>query len=388
MASSSPPFACQPGRHRGQRKHPVQDAGGPGQVAAALEERDRVDNRRAVRAGRRGQFVHGRDVGRGPGEADHVPVAGRGAEPLLHPGHRLERGQHLAGQRRQFRSAPQLSERPLVHRAVLPDLQAGQVKAERLGLPAQVLQLAERLPGRTRGGQRVLQHAQVGHEPGGPGVSQRGVGQPGGPQPPRRVAADSSDTAPGAPALLSRPAGPGAAGAAVRSAAARPGPGGAGGVEGQRPADPVRRGLQRAQRMVRAGSPRFPWSPGRSRSGCRPGPRPPSCPGGGMRARPPGPPRTRPRQRGFQAPVQPGQHPEEGLVEGGHDRADLVQRLHCLDPQHRGTPQKVGFLPKPPSDLGVLRRPRDGRRRARRAAPGSGAAPRSQPAAAPRSDAR
>src|SRR6185437_7801129 len=29
----------QPGRDRGQRKHPVQDGGGPGQVAAALEER-------------------------------------------------------------------------------------------------------------------------------------------------------------------------------------------------------------------------------------------------------------------------------------------------------------------------------------------------------------
>jgi hypothetical protein len=36
---------------------------------------------------------------------------------------------------------------------VLADLQAGQVEAERLGLPDQLLQLTERLPGRARGGQ-------------------------------------------------------------------------------------------------------------------------------------------------------------------------------------------------------------------------------------------
>ena len=75
-----------------------------------------------------------------------------------------------AGRRAEF------GQRPRVHRAVLPDLQAGQVKAERLGLPDQVLQLAERLPGRTRGGQRVLHGTQVGQESGGPGVSQVGVG--------------------------------------------------------------------------------------------------------------------------------------------------------------------------------------------------------------------
>ncbi len=42
---------------------------------------------------------------------------------------------------------PQFAQRPGVHLAVLPDLQAGQVEPERLGLPDKVLQLTERLLG-------------------------------------------------------------------------------------------------------------------------------------------------------------------------------------------------------------------------------------------------
>ena len=67
--------------------------------------------------------------------------------------------------------------------AVLPDLQAGQVEAERLGLPDQVLQLAEGLLGRAGRGQRLLDQAQVGQELAGSRVGQVGVPDPGGAEP-------------------------------------------------------------------------------------------------------------------------------------------------------------------------------------------------------------
>ena len=68
--------------------------------------------------------------------------------------------------RRRRLAALQLGQRPGVHLAVLPDLQLGQVEPERLRLPDQVLQLAERLPRCARRRQRVLHQAQVGQEPG------------------------------------------------------------------------------------------------------------------------------------------------------------------------------------------------------------------------------
>ena len=77
----------------------------------------------------------------------------------------------------------QLGQRPGVHLAVLPDLQLGQVEPERLRLPDQVLQLAERLPRRARRRQRVLHQAQVGQEPGRIPVAQIRVAQPGGAEP-------------------------------------------------------------------------------------------------------------------------------------------------------------------------------------------------------------
>ncbi len=74
-----------------------------------------------------------------------------------------------AGQRARPRARTAFGERPGVHRAVLADLQLGQVEAERLGLPDQLLQLAVRLPGGSRGGQRLLDQAQIGQECPGPG---------------------------------------------------------------------------------------------------------------------------------------------------------------------------------------------------------------------------
>jgi hypothetical protein len=75
---------------------------------------------------------------------------------------------------------------------VLADLQAGQVEAERLRLPDELLELAVGLAARAGGGQGVLQQPQVGDELRGAGVGQAGLlglraaRQPGGPQPQRR----------------------------------------------------------------------------------------------------------------------------------------------------------------------------------------------------------
>ena len=146
----------------------TQHVGRVGQVGRALEQRHHVEHGRpAAGRGVAGQFVHGGDVGGRAGEADHVAAARVHAVPVLHPGHRAERGQHLLGQRGQRRRGlgagragvvlgagragrAEFGQRPCVHLAVLPDLQAGQVEAERLRLPDEVLQLAAGLLGRAR----------------------------------------------------------------------------------------------------------------------------------------------------------------------------------------------------------------------------------------------
>ena len=184
-----PPAAgCQPLRDLGQREHAGQHVGRVGQVGRALEQRHHVEHGRpAAGRGVAGQFVHGGDVGGRSGKADHVAAARVHAVPVLHPGHRAERGQHLLGRRGQRgrglgagqagavlgagrAGGAELGQRPGVHLAVLPDLQASQVEAERLCLPDEMLQLAAGLlngPGR---GQRLLDRAQVGEELGRPGV--------------------------------------------------------------------------------------------------------------------------------------------------------------------------------------------------------------------------
>jgi hypothetical protein len=63
---------------------------------------------------------------------------------------------------------------------MLTDLQLGEVEAERLDLPDQVLQLPVRLAYRTRLDQGVLHDPQVGEEVGRAVVAQVGVAPPGG----------------------------------------------------------------------------------------------------------------------------------------------------------------------------------------------------------------
>ena len=137
-----------------------------------------------------------------------------------------------------------------MHLAVLPDLQAGQVEAERLGLPDQVLQLAGSLlasPGR---GQRLLDDAQVADEVVRARVGQVGVPDPGGVDPRRGVQQVG-------PVRLLRGAGRdlgqqlrvGGRRGRERAPQARRRRGGRL-VQGQRPADPDRGVLQRAQAVV------------------------------------------------------------------------------------------------------------------------------------------
>ena len=93
-------------------------------------------------------------------------------------------GEHLLGLRRQGpigRGVPQLGEHPGVHGTVLADLQLGEVEAERLGLPDEVLQLAVRLLAGTGGRQRVLDEAQVRHEVRRPWIGEIGVPDYGSP---------------------------------------------------------------------------------------------------------------------------------------------------------------------------------------------------------------
>ena len=176
----------QPLRHRLQGQHVVQDLGRVLQVRPALEQRDHVQLRRrgAVRHGQPGQLVDGGDVGGRGGEADHVAVAGLRPVPLLDLGDGRQRGQHLAGHGRPGRARVQLAQRPGVHGTVLADLQRGQVEAEALGLPDQVLQLAERLAAGPGVGQGLLEQPQVGEQLTGIAVGQaglrRGLARPGG----------------------------------------------------------------------------------------------------------------------------------------------------------------------------------------------------------------
>jgi hypothetical protein len=63
-------------------------------------------------------------------------------------------------------------------------------------------------------------------------------------------------------------------------------------------------------------------------------------------------------QRPVQLAVNHGHDPEQRFVEGGHDRPDLVDRVHGLDPQLRGPPQQVDVLAQPAARLGAVGRAR------------------------------
>src|ERR1039458_1996295 len=108
------------------------------------------------------EFVDGGNVRGGPGETDHVAPARVLAELLLDRGDHREGGEPLTRLGRARRPGPDLLQGARMSGAMLPDFQLGQMKAEGLGLPAQVLELAERLTASSRPVQFLLQQADVG----------------------------------------------------------------------------------------------------------------------------------------------------------------------------------------------------------------------------------
>src|SRR5207245_5895653 len=99
-------------------------------------------------------------------EADDVSPARIGAEACLDRCDGTKCVKHLSRLRRQHAVPAHLGQRVRVDLAVLPDLELSKMKAERLDLPDEVLQLAVSLSRRARAGERGLDAAEVCHEIG------------------------------------------------------------------------------------------------------------------------------------------------------------------------------------------------------------------------------
>ena len=126
-------------------------------------------------------------------------------------------------------------------------------------------------------------------------------------------------------------------------------------MHGQRPADPGRGVLKRAQHVVGLDRRRLPGDLGGHERVAVP-----------VRAHPAAEAQVRGDglavvccfgEGPVELPVHGGDDPEQRLVERGHDRPDLVDRVHGLDPQLRGPPQQVDVLAQSAARLGVLGRP-------------------------------
>jgi hypothetical protein len=108
-----------------------------------------------------GQLVHRDDVADVAREAHDVAPASIDPKPSLDRGDgskRVEDFTRFCGQRA---AGSNFGEGAGMDRAVLAHLQLGEVKAERLNLPHEVLQLAERQTRCARGRERVLHTSQV-----------------------------------------------------------------------------------------------------------------------------------------------------------------------------------------------------------------------------------
>ena len=281
MTSSSPPRASRRGAPRAST---ASRRGSPPRwrARARLEQRHRDDVGGRLGDGEAGERQHAGEVGRRPREAHDARARSLHAQPRLDVGDRAERGEHLAGRgrgpgrsrRRELRS------RRGQHARVLPDLHGRQVEAERLDLPAQVLELAPRQARSAARVERALQDVQVAQE-GRRSVVRRPwprcVSRPAGARRARACAGAARRTAFGR-ARGRRPA-------AHRRRA--PGPGGARGWVARlapRPRAFARSGATpppvRAARD-RIGSPSPRASPPRSPAGCRRDRRRPRCPNAG-----------------------------------------------------------------------------------------------------------
>ena len=167
MTSNSPPRRFSSRRALRHRQPVVQDRRRGGELGARFEQRHRHHVWRGLRHGRARQRQHAREVGGRTREAhDHALACAphRGAT-----GCRRSRGTWRAP----HASAPTVSPSGATASSVagggqdarvLPHLHRGQVEAERLDLPAEVLQLAPRQPRRTAGVERPLQHVEVAQE--------------------------------------------------------------------------------------------------------------------------------------------------------------------------------------------------------------------------------
>src|SRR5699024_1774223 len=169
-----------------QLQHPGQDVGRGLQVGTGLEQRDDVeDGPSALGQGVGDQLVDGGDVLGRAGEADDVPAAGVHAEAFLDPGDDPQGRQDLLGAFGRSGPRTQFLQRCGVYLAVLANLQFGEVEAEGLGLPDQVLEFTVGLSDRAGRGQGFLHDPQVGEEGFRVGVGQVGIAFTGGAEPGR-----------------------------------------------------------------------------------------------------------------------------------------------------------------------------------------------------------
>ena len=228
------------------------------------------------------------------------------------------------------------------------------MEAERLGLPGQVLQLPVGQPGGTGRGQRRLDQPHVGQELPGVRVAPAchlGAPEQGGPGGGQPLGRQQQLLEVG----LVRPAG-GDGGGRAREVGPvalqggdqlRRGRGRAAG-DGQGVADPPGHRLQPAQHVVGLDGHGRPGRPGGDAGvavAVAPDPAPPAQIG---------PEGRRPGPAGLAAegllerPVGGRDQPEQGGVEHGHDRADLVQRGRPVAAELGGAPQAGDLLQQPP----------------------------------------
>ena len=88
------------------------------------------------------QLIDRRHVRRASREADHEPAAALDAESPLQRVHHTKEVEGVACELGAGSPGADLVQRAPQHLAVLPDLQLGEVKTKRLGLPDEVLDLA------------------------------------------------------------------------------------------------------------------------------------------------------------------------------------------------------------------------------------------------------
>ena len=192
----------EPRRRRRQAHPPLEGRVGSIEVGAGLEQRNDVEGERPCADGEPSEGSHGDEVAGALAERDDVPAAAALTPALLQPRHDAQRVEHLARRRTRCGSefgpavdrevveegrvrcgrsrvgdltgkqGDQLGERRPVHGTVLTHLELGEVEAEGLQHPDDVLQLAARGPGVAGGDERLLHEQEVRERLVRPGVRQ------------------------------------------------------------------------------------------------------------------------------------------------------------------------------------------------------------------------